>query len=289
MGSRAFERFTYEEADDNFNTVTRFHGDEAGESLAATLASVFAARGDDFAMGLLINATHRLEEWTFKSTGTFSKYQWHITVAPPLYALYREQDESETQDFDERDDFAMRAWRLGGPLMENIALADIIVAPALSTDPKWRERARLHLSGLGVNNQGNVHALKRPKILHDELWFRHIEEQYIYEALLRRGYPFMPLPVVVRADGTKRPNGVNRRIEPDFCVLFKGRLVVLEVDGGSHWETPVDADKRLLFLREQGAIIRRIPADNCGDIEKAVIAVSDAFKSISAEIQRGAV
>jgi hypothetical protein len=249
---------------------------------------MFAARGDDFAVGMLVNSTHMLERWTNTSTGKFTRYKWIITVPPPLFALYKEQEQNDfNQDFDERTDFAVKAWRLGGPLTEDISVSDIIVTPVLSTDPDWRVSARTYLTGGGVNNQGNVMIGKRPQILHDELWFRHIEEQYIYEALLRRGHPFMPLPVVMRANGKKRPNGVNRRIEPDFCILYKGRLVILEIDGGSHWETPVDADKRVMFLREQGAIIRRISADDCEDVEKALLAIADEFKSIDLEKERG--
>lgn len=94
----------------------------------------------------------------------------------------------------------------------------------------------------------------------------------------------MPLPVIMRIDGTKRADGISTRIEPDFCLLYGGRLVILEIDGGSHWESPADADKRVQFLREQGAIVRRLHADKCSDIEKAGLAVSDALKSIDREI-----
>lgn len=193
-----FERFKYfDESANPFEESPRFHAEEAGESLAATLAAIFASRGDDFAVGLLVNSSHRIEEWTIKGTGLFSKYRWIITVPPSLYALYHEQEQSEEShlDMDERDDFLIRAWSLGGPLMENIQFSDIVVTPELSVNPEWRKTARSHLAGAGVNNQGNVQIQKRPKILYDELWFRHIEEQYIYEALLRRRNPFLPLPV----------------------------------------------------------------------------------------------
>ncbi len=284
----AFDRFYYPDGPER---EPYHHGNEAGESLAATMAAMFAARGNDFAVGLLVNARHFIERFEFVSgskAGKLSRYKWLISIPPPLYALYVEQDQSGDNDFwDNRDDFVAQAWRLGGPLMENIASNDIVVSADLLETPRWREAARSHLAGAGVTNQGNVHVQTRPKILHDELWFRHIEEQYIYEALLRRGHPFMPLPVVMRANGKKRPNGINSRIEPDFCILYKGRLVVLEVDGGSHWESPADAEKRILFLREHGAIVRRISADDCGDQEKASLAVADELRSLEAELARG--
>ncbi|HEY0396094.1 MAG TPA: hypothetical protein VGD01_16485 [Candidatus Elarobacter sp.] len=284
----AFDRFYYTDDPDR---EPCHHGAEAGESLAATVAAMFAARGNDFAVGLLVNAEHFVERLEFLSggkAGQFSRYRWLISVPPPLYALYQEQDQSgDGNFFEDRDDFVAQAWRLAGPLMENIAASDIVVSADLLDNPRWRETARSHLAGAGVTNQGNVHVQTRPKILHDELWFRHTEEQYIYEALLRRGHPFMPLPVVMRANGKKRPNGVNSRIEPDFCILYKGRLVVLEVDGGSHWESPADAEKRVLFLREHGAIVRHISADDCGDQEKAALAVADKLRSLDAELARG--
>lgn len=283
----AFDQFIRSDDPDDFlDENAHFHGDEAGESLAATLVSMFAAQGDDFAVGLLVNSTHRLERWVYQGAraGQFSCYKWRIGVPPPLYAFYREQEDAH--EFDDRD-FRSRARSLGGPLMDDLAYNDIIVEPRLQTDPEWRTSARAYLAGEGVNNQANVSIKSRPKIQHEELWFRHIEEQFIYDALCRQGHPFMPLPVVMRANGTKRPNGVNTRIEPDFCVLYKGRLIVLEVDGGSHWETPADAEKRLLFLREHGAIVRRISANDCADQEKAALAIADIFRSLDSELTPG--
>ena len=284
----AFDRFIYTDDDDIFGSGEYFHSEKAGESLAATLAAAFAARGDDFAVGLLVNAKHKIETWEYTSgtrAGKFSKYRWIITCPPSLYALYDEQDQSRSDmSFEDRDDFLVKASALGGHLMDDIAFSDIVVIADLNTDPNWRETARAHLGGAGVSNQGNVYMQKRPQILHDELWFRHIEEQYVYEALLRQGCPFMPLPVVMRANGKRRPNGVNSRIEPDFCILYKGKLVVLELDGGSHWETPADAEKRLIFMRENGAIVRRISAENCGDQERAALEVADVLRSLDSEL-----
>jgi hypothetical protein len=168
--------------------------------------------------------------------------------------------------------------------MENLHWSDIVVTPKLQAATGWRDNAKRYLQGEGVNNQGNVKLSNRPKITHDELWFRHIEEQHVYEALVRHGYPVMPLPVIVPSKGARRPDGVRCRIEPDFCILFKGRLIVIELDGGSHYETPANAQKRLLFLQEQGAIVRRISAEDCGDVEKAALAVRDVLDSIDKEI-----
>ena len=286
-----FEQFTCEGIPwDDESPPREFDGDRAVESLAGTLAAMFAAIGDNFGVGLIANAQHRLERWAWES-GKLWKYRWLLTVSPTLFALYQKQDQSEVdfQDYSDRDDFVGRARRLGGPLMEYIHSTDIVVAPALSNDPQWREQAKKYLAGAGINNQGNVYLTDRPKIVHDELFFRTISEQYVYEALLRRGLPFMPLPVVVKANTMKRPiSGVNVRIEPDFCVIFKGRLVVLEIDGGSHnHKTAAEEEDRLRFLKEQGVIVRHIAADKCSDIEWATLTISDIFKSLDLEITRG--
>src|SRR5579872_5705746 len=72
----------------------------------------------------------------------------------------------------------------------------------------------------------------------------------------------MPLPVVLRIDGSKRPDGTNCRIEPDFCFLYRGRFVVLEIDGSNHMESPAAAAKRLLFKNtaRYSADCSRVPA-----------------------------
>jgi hypothetical protein len=285
MGAFDYD-FEFISVEDNDFGAARFDSKGAGEALAATLCAAFKAVGDDFAVGLLANGEHELERYhwiedTAKTKkGAFSNYAWTITLEPALYALYVKHEEEVPLD----DEFVRRCASLGGPVMAEIPFKYIKVTPKIRTDPEWRTDARQYLAGVGVNNQGNVHMKSRPRILHDDLWFRHIEEQYVYEALLRRRIPMMPLPVVMKIDGAKRPDGVSGRIEPDFCLLYSGTLVIIEIDGGSHWETPADADKRLQFLREQGAIVRRLHADRCSDVEKAALAVSDALKSVDREI-----
>jgi very-short-patch-repair endonuclease len=47
-------------------------------------------------------------------------------------------------------------------------------------------------------------------------------------------------------------------------------LVLVEVDGESyHTESPAAAEKRLEFLKLEGAYVRRIPTNECDTPEKA--------------------
>jgi hypothetical protein len=258
----------------------------AGDNLAGTLCAIFRAEEDDFAVALLANSVHRLEHWT--RDGAFSCFKWRITVPPVLFAEYKKQERDHGQwvehNFDpvRQGDFLDRARFFAANLYDDIK--ETIVEPMREKDPNWRMGAQAYLIGEGINNQGNVYKTNRPRIIHDELRFRTMEEQYLYDALLNRHIPMMPLPVVLRGDGQKRPNGTTCRMEPDFCLLYKGRLVVLELDGGSHQETPADAETRLQFLRDNGAIVRRIHASKCDDSEKARVALSDVLKSIDREI-----
>lgn len=256
-------------------------GTRAGNALAGTMCAIFRAAGDDFAVALLANSTHNLERWTYNESGKFSRYKWRITVPPSLYVEYKKQE--TTNEWDAPPDFLSETKRLGGDdLLSQVK--EIIVSPRVETDEHWRLGAQAYLAGQGINNQGNVMLTNRPRIVHDELFFRTIEEQYLYDALVSRRLPVMPLPVVLRTDGTKRPDGSHCRIEPDFCILYRGRLIIIELDGGSHVESPADAEKRLQYLREAGAIVRRLKSETCADEEKAKVTVVGLLKSVDSEL-----
>jgi hypothetical protein len=258
----------------------RFFETEAGESLAGTLCALFRASGDDFAVALVANSEHCI--FRYKDTdGGFWGYKWFMTVPPRLYVEYKKQESDEWRH-DEDLDVIGRARHLGGPLFKDIR--EIIVQPKQLEDETWRKAAQDYLAGVGINNQGNVFRTNRRRIVFDDLYFRTLQEQYLYEAAVARGIAVLPLPVIVRADGLKRPDGSNRRMEPDLCFFHKGRFVVIEIDGSSHVESPVEADERLRFLRERGAIIHRIPASSCSDFEKAKLALSDALRSVELQI-----
>lgn len=262
-----------------------------GESIAGTLCALFRTVDYDFGVALLANSSHALEQW---KSGTKTFYRWRSTAPPRLFVEYKRQVRWATNDWGNatdwhEDDFHARAWDLGEETLKAAGLRDqrdILVDAAKENDPGWRRYAQEYLTGQGINNQGNVVAMNRPRIIHDELVFRSMSETYVHDAFLRRGIPFMPLPVVMRADGSKRiDKTTNRRIEPDFALLYRGKFLVVELDGGSHvHQSPVEADGRVKFLRERGAIVYRLDADRCKDIETALLAVKDLLESVDREI-----
>jgi hypothetical protein len=169
-------------------------------------------------------------------------------------------------------------------LFNERSISDFVIEPLIEADSNWRISAKRYLEGGETNNQGNVFKSNRPRISYDELYFRTIEEQFVYQVLVGARIPFMPLPVLLSGAGKKRPDGTSRRIEPDFCFLLQGRFAILEIDSGSHIESPVDAEKRVQFLRERGAIIRRLEAGRIKDEPSAQSVVQEALTSIDAEI-----
>lgn len=263
-----------------------------GEMLAGTLCALFRADGYDFGIALLANSSHFLEQWKYRNGTVF--YKWRIAAPPTLFVEYKRQINWALNDWgnetnQHEGDFQARAWFLGREALTSAGLTEeshIIVEPAKESDPDWRRHAQEHLTGQGINNQGNVVSTNRPRIVHDELFFRAISETYVHDALLRRNIPFMPLPVVMRADGSKRHDKkTNRRIELDFVLLYRGKVVILEIDGGSHTsENAVEADERVRFLRERGALVHRLNANRCKDSETALLAVVDVLKTIDREI-----
>jgi len=144
---------------------------------------------------------------------------------------------------------------------------------------------RRFLASKGINNQGNVAPWDPPVITFDDLRFRSVEEVNVYKALLKKGIPFAPLPVVV---GTV-DNGINRRrtarLEPDFLLLFRHRCVVVEVDGKSHEEeTAAEAEERTVYLKERGVTVRYVTGSKCRDEASAAAEVDLLLKSLSREI-----
>lgn len=135
-----------------------------------------------------------------------------------------------------------------------------------------------------ATNQANVMLENRPRIVHDGLYFRSTAEQYVHDYLIDRRIPFLPLPVVMRADGAKRKDGANRRIEPDFVLLYRGRAIVIELDGDGHQESPAGAERRVRFLREQGVIVHHLDAAACLSTDAARTAISELLKTIDREI-----
>jgi very-short-patch-repair endonuclease len=73
-------------------------------------------------------------------------------------------------------------------------------------------------------------------------------------------------------------------MEPDFVLIYRGRCVLVEIDGSSHKETPAVASERTRFLTEQGTIVYRIKSARVRTDVDAIQAVTDMIKSINREI-----
>lgn len=264
----------------------------AGEKLAATMCALFRADDYDFGVALVVYSDHFLDPRTLKSGRDFHK--WRIEVPTKLFVEYKRQVQFGEDDWGNPssvhlNDFHERAWHLGYEAITRAGLRDvddIIIEPSPKHDAEWRGQGIDYLNGTGLNNQGNVMVTNRPRIAHDDLVFRSVSETHVHQALVQRNVVFMPLPVVMRNDGKRpRPTGVGR-IEPDFVILYKGRTVVLEIDGGSHnLETPVEAQERLAFMEAGGAIVERIRAERCMDLEGALLAVNDMLKKVDRRIE----
>lgn len=132
-------------------------------------------------------------------------------------------------------------------------------APCRSIQQRdWRSDAAAFISGAGITNQGRVRSENIASLEHDGLLFRSLAEICFYKAAKKRGLVFAPLPVFLRG-GIK-----YKRIEPDFVVLVGGKVIVVEIDGDTfHLETPVQAQRRLEMVEEQGAKVLRFAAAEC--------------------------
>ena len=103
-----------------------------------------------------------------------------------------------------------------------------------------------------VNNQGYAHSENPAPKMFDNFRFRSQPEISLYQELKARGWVFAPLPVFL----------AGGRVEPDFVILHKGRVFLVEIDGPYHDnETPLKGYKRLAPLQKAGAEVIRVAAD----------------------------
>jgi hypothetical protein len=160
------------------------------------------------------------------------------------------------------------------------AFGAVRISPAILEDPQWREKATAWLSGSKVSNQGRVRSDNVAPLTTDGLIFRSQPEIHMYKAFKSKGISFAPLPVFVRGGAD------YRRIEPDFVLIQRGIMMVVEVDGDTvHQETPAEAHARTTMLLHEGVHFERIRASECDSPEKAKNAadkILDIFDKIYA-------
>lgn len=158
------------------------------------------------------------------------------------------------------------------------SLNEVVLTPAVVDDPQWREKASSWLNGSKVTNQGRVRSDNVAPLTQDGLLFRSPPEIHVYKALKACGVSFAPLPVFIRGGDS------YSRIEPDFVIVYKGILMVLEVDGDTvHTETPSEAQARTRTLQYEGVYVERISASECNTPQKAqeiITKIIESFKKI---------
>jgi hypothetical protein len=136
----------------------------------------------------------------------------------------------------------------------------------------WRREMAQILSGETISNQGRVRSTNVATIQHDGLLFRSEPEVMFYRAAKKKGLVIAPLPVFLQG-------GANySRAEPDFVVIRNGITLIVELDGRRvHRESPLDAQKRLAFLKHQGIETHRITANDCLTEENAAKCVNEVI------------
>jgi hypothetical protein len=136
----------------------------------------------------------------------------------------------------------------------------------------WRREMARILSGETISNQGRVRSNNVATIQEDGLLFRSEPEVTFYRAAKKKGLVFAPLPVFLQGGAT------YSRAEPDFVVIRNGITLIVELDGRRvHHESPLDAQKRLAFLKRQGIETHRIDSNDCLTEENAAKCVNEVI------------
>lgn len=189
------------------------------------------------------------------------QWTWRFDLVLPL-AAFRSLTPADRETLSSRITDVMRELLNA---YENHSLATTrILMQVEKANPGWREQAKAWAVGSGISNQGRVRSTNIAPFEHDGLLFRSRPEILLYQALKALGVTLAPLPVFIR--GGKE----YRRLEPDFVLVHRGVLMVVEVDGDSfHTEAPVDAHQRLSVLSHEGVHAERVRADDCDTDAKA--------------------
>lgn len=189
------------------------------------------------------------------------QYTWRFDLSLPLTA-YRMLAATDRETMADRITTAMR--EVIAPAENHSIATTRIIMQVSKARPDWRADATAWATGSGVSNQGRVRSTNIAPFEHDGLLFRSRPEILLYQALKAVGVTLAPLPVFVR--GGKD----YRRLEPDFILVHRRVLMVVEVDGDAfHSETPVDAHERLSVLSHEGVHTERVRAQDCATEAKA--------------------
>ena len=246
------------------------------DAFAATLASIAAGQGDAAAVAILAYSRPELQ-----FVDTYSNYGDHyvdftlrLFIDTGVYGRLANEREALCE-------------RLSALAKEVSAAHDpfwtvsrVVVAPNISDAEGWRVDAKKFLRGDGLNNQGRVRSDNIAARVHDGLLFRSQAEIHLYDALKRLGVYLAPLPVFIRG------GAAYQRLEPDFVLIHRGILVVVEVDGATvHRESPTEAHARTAGLQREGVRVERVSAADCAarvDADRCAASLMDAIAKYGA-------
>lgn len=153
-------------------------------------------------------------------------------------------------------------------------LRSLLFEEAPSSELTALVRARAMLCDRDASNQANVHPASPATIEEAGLRFRSWSEVLLWRAFMRHlqpGESVAPLPVVCTAPFV--------RLEPDFLVFTKHRLLLVEVDGPCHDETLAEARSRTAVLEASGFVVYRVEASKMHSPEKVEKWVEDLLRS----------
>jgi hypothetical protein len=226
----------------------------AVESFVATLARIAATQGDASSVAVLAEAKPEIMFSDSRSDWgrDYLYFVLRLTLDPTLYGRLG----AEREKLAER--LGKLANEISGAHDEYTVVSSVALAPAIDPADGWRESARSWLRGEGINNQGRVRSDNIAARQHDGLLFRSPPEIHLYDALKAKGVYLAPLPVLLRGGAT------YQRIEPDFVLISKGVIMVVEIDGATvHRESPAEAHARTQGLAHDGVRVERVAAAEC--------------------------
>lgn len=231
------------------------------DPLLASMTEVLKQKGAALEIAVLVNASAKgyVSNYDNWNGGTYG-YTLNLDVPPHVYGLLSE-DDRKAAEATLRD---MVSVYFRG--RENESVDAVLIRPALpeEVDGSWRQSANDWLRGAGITNQGRVRSNNIAAREHDGLLFRSDAEIRLYKALKAQGVTFAPLPVFLR--GGKD----YARLEPDFLVIKDGIVVIVEVDGDTHFrETAAEAQARLVPMEHEGVKVVRLPVAKIETDEQA--------------------
>lgn len=238
--------------------------EQEADAVVGTLASFCKSSADHECLEVLLHSKPSLVYYT----GFDSEAMLTLAVEQRTFEQYFPVLEEVTRRL---RDLIDKYVRLRGSSQIRLLIE---LVPVLIVQDDWRLAAALYFAGIGLTNQGRAHSDNVAPLDFEGLKFRSEPEKHFYLALKRFGIPFAPLPVFVQGGDE------FKRREPDFVLLYNGRLCIVEIHGPYSDRT----DERLAFLTRNGALLERISVDECETLERARNAARTVLDSLDRQI-----